>query len=291
MKVRDVSGKGAAEVLDLDCSRPLPAAELGALRQALCDYPILAIREQQLSAPQQAAFSRQFGALRNEANAEFAHPDDPDVLILSNEIRPDGSAVGVVDAGDFLHSDSSHQLEPIAITILHAIRNPSRGGDTEFVNLTMVYDALPAELRHEVDGRYAFHHGSKLRNKRVAVSGSRPGAAETYARIERDNADVRQPMVRTHPETGHQALYISPRFTLRVEELEEAESDALLDRLFALMRDERFTYRHRWRAGDLVLWDNRCLNHRATGGYVLPDVRRMHRTTVAGDRPFYRPDQ
>jgi taurine dioxygenase len=98
-----------------------------------------------------------------------------------------------------------------------------------------------------------------------------------------------QPIVRTHPETGRQALYISPRFTLAIEGMEDAQAQELLDALFAFMTDKRFHYRHQWRDGDLVIWDNRCLNHRACGGYALPDIRRMHRTTIVGDKPFYRP--
>jgi taurine dioxygenase len=95
--------------------------------------------------------------------------------------------------------------------------------------------------------------------------------------------------VRTHPVSGRQALYVSPRFTLSIDGLEEAESDTLLDELFAFMGEERFRYRHHWADGDLVMWDNRCLTHRATGGYVLPDIRRMHRTTICGEPAFYRP--
>jgi taurine dioxygenase len=94
-----------------------------------------------------------------------------------------------------------------------------------------------------------------------------------------------QPVVRTHPETGRASLYVSPRFTLRIDGMAEAESEAILQRIFALMLDERFIYRHTYRDRDLVMWDNRALNHRATGGYALPDIRRMHRTTIQGDRP------
>ena len=101
--------------------------------------------------------------------------------------------------------------------------------------------------------------------------------------------DMLQPMVRTHPETGRQALYVSPRFTIGIADMPDDEAQPLLDKLFAIMLEPRFRYRHKWRDGDLVIWDNRCLNHQACGGYSLPDIRRMHRTTIRGDRPFYRP--
>jgi taurine dioxygenase len=152
--------------------------------------------------------------------------------------------------------------------------------------MTQVYAALPDDLRRAVEGRRAWHHVSKANNPRVKVSANRPGAAEYYAAQAKERDAILQPVVRTHPETGRKSLYVSPRFTLRIEGLEPAESEDVLSRIFALMEEERFIYRHTYGDGDLVMWDNRCLNHRATGGYALPDIRRMHRTTVHGDRPF-----
>lgn len=279
---------GAAEILGLDGAQPLDPRTLAELKAAWTAYPILVFRDQRLDAAQQARFSRSFGELETQINSQYVHPDDPFVLVLSNELRPDGSAIGVVDAGDFLHSDSSWSPAPVDATILYAVRNPKHGGDTEFCNMYQVYDALPAELKAKIDGRTAVHHVSKAKNPRVAISPSRPGAQEFYEKQSRELPEVHQPVVRTHPESGRQALFISPRFTLRIDGLEPAESDALLDQLFAFMADERFRYRHKWRDGDLVMWDNRCLTHRATGGYVLPDIRRMHRTTICGSPAFYR---
>lgn len=288
--VNRLSEIGAAEVVGLDCSKPLSPADLATLKQAFQDNPVLVIRDQSLTAKQQGVFSRQFGPLESQDQKNYTHPDDDDVLILSNEIRPDGTAVGIVDAGDFWHSDSSHHDEPCQATILYSVRNPARGGDTEFCNMYMVYEALPDDLKRQVEGRYAIHHVSKTRNRRVSISPDRPGAKDYYERRATETREVRQPLVRTHPQTGRQALYISPRFTIGIADMDDSEAQALLDRLFAtFVRERRFQYRHKWRDGDLVMWDNRCLNHRACGGYGLPDIRRMHRTTIVGDRPFYRP--
>jgi taurine dioxygenase len=287
LTLRELEYGGAAEVTGLDCARPLSADDLAAVNEAFWDYPILAIRDQRLSPQQQVAFTRQFGELEDTTNARYAHPDEPLVLVLSNELGPDGLPVGVPDAGDFLHSDLSTRPNPSKATILHAIKTPSRGGDTEFVNLYRVYESLPAELKRRVDGKYAFHHTSKLKNPRVAISGDRPDAAEYYASLEATQPDVRQPVVRTHPETGRQALYVSPRFTLRIDGMEPDASEALLRELFAQMKP--LVWRYKWQPHDLVMWDNRCLNHRATGGYVLPDTRRMHRTSLMGDPAFYDP--
>ena len=289
-RVNRLSETGAAEVIGLDCSKPLSRDDLAVLKQAFLDNPVLVIRDQSMSAKQQGVFSRQFGPLETQDQKDYVHPEDEDVLILSNEIRPDGTAVGIVDAGDFWHSDSSHHEEPCQATILFSVRNPARGGDTEFCNMYMVYEALPADLKRQVEGRYAIHHVSKTRNRRVTISPDRPGAKDYYERRATETHEVRQPLVRTHPQTGRQALYISPRFTIGIADMDETEAQALLDRLFTtFVRERRFQYRHKWRDGDLVMWDNRCLNHRACGGYGLPDIRRMHRTTIVGDRPFYRP--
>ncbi len=288
-RVNKLSDAGAAEIVGLDCAQPLDPATLAALNRAILDYPIVAIRDQTLSPKQQAAFSRQLGSLEAQDRKTYCHPDDPDILILSNEIRPDGTAVGIVDAGDFWHSDSSHLEEPCKLTLLYAVRNPRQGGDTEYCNLYQVYDALPADLKRQVTGRYGIHHISKLRNPRVTVSAARTDAKDYYKQREHATKDMLQPMVRTHPETGRQALYVSPRFTIGIADMPDDEAQPLLDKLFAIMLEPRFRYRHKWRDGDLVIWDNRCLNHQACGGYSLPDIRRMHRTTIRGDRPFYRP--
>ena len=290
-KINRISEIGVAEIIGLDCAMPLAPADFAALQQAFSENPVLVIRDQHLTAAEQAAFSRQFGPLEEQDQKNYTHSDDQDVLILSNEMRPDGSAVGIVDAGDFWHSDSSHKEEPTRATVLYAVRNPSRGGDTEFCNMYMAYDALPAELKREIAGREAIHHVSKTKNPRVTISPDRPGAKDYYERREGETQEVRQPIVRTHPVTGRQALYISPRFTIGIVGMDDAKAQPLLDRLFdSFLRQRGFQYRHTWRDGDLVMWDNRCMNHRACGGYGLPDIRRMHRTTIVGDRPFYRPE-
>lgn len=288
LNVHELDYDGAAEVTGLDCTRPLAPDDLAALNAAFLRYPILAIRNQQLTPAQQVVFSRQFGAIEDTGNDRYIHPDEPHVLVLSNEVDDKGQPLGIADAGDFLHSDLSPRPEPSKMTILQAIKNPSRGGDTEFVNMYNVYDALPDELKREINGRSAWHHTSKLKNPRVAISGDRPDAAEYYRSLEARVPDVLQPVVRTHPETGRQALYVSPRFTLRIDGMDAGASETLLSKLFAVMRDKRFLWRYKWHDHDLVMWDNRCLCHRATGGYVLPDTRRMHRTSIAGDRAFYR---
>lgn len=288
MKVTPVSETLGAEITGIDLSSPLGDEAWAALYRAFLDHQVLVVRDQNMTPLQQVAFSERFGSLELPDNKSHVISDDPHVMILSNELRPDGSAVGVVDGGDFWHSDSSHHAVPSKITLLQSVKNPAKGGDTEYCNMYAVYDSLPEETRQRLDGLVGIHHVSKTKNKRVTISPNRPGAKDFYESQARNHVPVRQPLVLEHPETGRKAVYASPRFTIGIEGLSEAEADPILDDLFSRINDRKrpYHYRHKWRDRDFVMWDNRCLCHRAVGGYGLPDVRRMYRTVVAGDRPF-----
>jgi taurine dioxygenase len=277
----------AAEILGVDLSRPLDDATFAQIEQAFHNHQVIAIREQKISPQNQVAFTRRFGDVEPHNTIEFVIPETPQVLILSNDVH-DGKPLGVIDAGDYWHSDSSHRKIPSKATILHSLKNPSAGGDTLFANMYLAYETLPGDVKRRIEGLQGIHAASKLKNKRVEVSKDRPGAADFYAsRLGRP--DVTHPIVMVHPATGRKALYISPRFTIGIADMQDSEAQPLLEKLFAIMLEPRFHYRHKWQDGDLVIWDNRCLNHQACGGYRLPDIRRMHRTTIRGDRPFYRP--
>ena len=307
-------GTGAAEVVGLDCSKPFTADVLSAVKQEYLENPVLVFRQQALSPPELAAFGRHFGrlesygnplasgkadkgknqtaALRQTDNREtpdqtlYQSPEDPDVLIMTNEIRGDLPVIGIVDNAEMWHSDGSHKPEPYQAIIVNVVRNPAIGGDTEFCDLRAVYDALTPQIRAVLNGLSAFHHWSKSLNPRFA--GSLDAVAlEEGRRIASLIPEMRQPLVRTHPDTGRPALYLSPRFTLRIDQVAKEQSDALLRELFAFMDDPRFHYRHEWREGDLMIWDNRCTNHRVRS-YASDDIRCRYRVTVAGDRPFFR---
>jgi taurine dioxygenase len=289
ISVNEISPAGAVEVVGFDC-RNAAAADFERLRQTFFAHPIVCIRDQTLSPREQADFARRWGPLETQDRSAYCHPDDHDVLVLSNERRADGSQVGIVDAGDFWHSDSSHIQDPCLITMLYSIKNPTQGGDTHFLNMVQVYQALPDEMKRRIEGRNAIHHVAKTLNPRVSVSTEREAAVDYYKAREKETKPVTQPMVRTHPVTGEQALYISPRFTIAIEGMPDAEAQPLLDDLFRFMfSNPAWQYTHKWKDGDFVFWDNACLNHMAGGGYHYPDTRRMHRTTIAGERPFYRP--
>jgi taurine dioxygenase len=310
-------GTAAAEILGLDCSQPFSDQMFQIVESAFLDYPVLVFRDQILSATDVARFGRRFGQLEgygnpapttgNKAEAPkpqlaalreidgretpdlrlYVSPENADVLIMSNEIRSDLNAIGIVDNAETWHSDASHRAQPCKAIILYAIRNPSVGGDTEFCDMGAVYNSLTAALKAELTGRTASHHWSKSKNPRFA------GALDAAARQEGERIaslvpEMRQPVVRAHPQTGRPALYVSPRFTLRIEGVSQERSEMLLAEIFALAEETRFRYRHEWRNNDLVIWDNRCLNHRVRF-FPTHDVRRRLRVSIAGDQPFYAP--
>ena len=304
-------GPTAAEIYGLDCAQAIDPSTLRALKQAFLTYPALIFRDQVLSAPELATFGRLFGTLEtyekaaakvarpqlatlHETSARttpdqmlYLHPKDFGVLIMTNEALRDLTAVAVIDNAECWHSDGSHKPEPYQAIALHILQNPAAGGgDTEFCDLRLMYDALPADDRRLLAGLTATHHWSKSLNPRFA--GVLDNAArEEGARIAAMIPPAHQPVVRTHPETGRPALYLSPRFTLCIDGAPPDASQAILNELFALMDDPRFCYRHQWRERDLMIWDNRCLNHRVHA-YAANDVRRRHRITIGGDRPYYR---
>ena len=147
------------------------------------------------------------------------------------------------------------------------------------------YEGLPDELKQKLEGRRAIHAVSKYKNKRVVASARRPDAQEQYTK-QMQIPDVLHPLFRTHPVTGRKALFVSQRFTIGIEGMSEEEADPILDFLFEFQTRPEFVYYHHWKDADLVMWDNRCVIHRATGGFAYPDVRLMHRTVIAGDAPY-----
>ena len=283
MQILRLGSTMGAEItgIDLNC---LTSREFDEIRDGFHAHKVIAIRDQNLSPAAQLAFSRRFGTLEDQLNAHYTIDGYPEVLVLSNDVR-DGKPVGLVDGGDFWHSDSSHREYPSMATILFSVQNPSTGGDTEFADMAAAHEALPEAMKGRIAPLRGIHAVSKLRNKRVQISPRRPDGKDFYER-QKAIPDQIWPLVRSHPVTGQLALYLSPRFTIGIEGMAQAEADDILDALFEHQIRPEFVYRHKWQDRDLVMWDNRCVIHRATGGYDYPDVRTMHRTVVAGDKPF-----
>ncbi len=282
MKIQKLSGTFGAEVADIDLKEQLSEDDLEVLKQAFVDHQVLIFHDQQIEPHHQLAFSKHFGPVQKLYAEEHRIPDCPEVVVLTNEMS-DGKPVGVVAAGDYWHSDLSPNKTPGLATFLYARKLPSEGGDTEFADMHAAYDALPNETKKQIENLRGLHAISKLKNPRVEVT--RPGGTEYYKK-QNSIPDQAHPMVRTHPVTGRKSLYVSLRFTIGIEGMDDAKAQPLLDELFDQQVKSEFIYRHKWQIDDLVMWDNRSVNHRASGGYDIGDIRRIHRTSTLGDEPF-----
>ena len=270
-----------AEVTGLDLSQPLADDDFKRIHRAHLDHHVVVFRDQRITPDQQISFSRRFGPLQIHVLHQFQLTGRPEILIVSNVLE-DGKPIGLGDAGHFWHSDLSYKETPSLGSLLHAQELPAEGGDTLFANMHLAWDTLPQALHDAVEGRSAEHTYLAKYAELQKRSPWRPNlSAEQIAEVK----PVVHPIIRTHPETGRKALFVSEHFTTRVIGLPEDESRDLLQALFEhSVRDEHI-YRHVWREHDLVFWDNRSLMHLASG---TPDHlrRKMYRTTIEGDTPF-----
>lgn len=289
LKFEPLSPTIGAEVVGLDIPGGVTDAVFSAVRDAFHRHQILLFRDQNLSESQHIEFSRRFGELEIHPARQYLMPGYPEILVLSNERKADGTRVSIADGGIDWHSDLSFVAEPSLGSLLYAIKvpdDPSVHQDTEWASMYHAYESLPESLRLKLDGLQAVHVFDQDSNPRLPPADTRFRDKHT-SDLKSRTPPVSHPLVRTHPVTRRKVLYCSIRFTIGIENLPKAEGDALLDELFAHQARLGGGYRHLWRAGDLMLWDNRCTNHRAVGSVVpLPHIRRMQRTTVRGDRPF-----
>lgn len=269
------------EIVGLDLSQPLSEESFAEVRKAFLDAKVLVFRNQQALTPEQhIAFSRRFGELQIHVLKEFHLPGHPEILVVSNVVENDRK-IGLGDAGRYWHSDLSYKDEPSLGSLLHAQELPRIEGDTLFADMYAAYETLPKEIKQRIAGRRAEHSYTLKYDALRAKSDARnPLTPEQLAQVK----PVTHPVVRTHPETGRKALFISEGFTSRIEGLSEGESEELLKFLFAHSTQPALTYRHQWQPGDLVFWDNRAVIHLAVG---CPPTERstLYRTTVKGDRP------
>jgi taurine dioxygenase len=275
MHSEKLGGHMAAAVSGLDLNQA-DARTYADLLDALHENLVLCVRDQKLApVPFRDAMAR-FGTpvLRKQLAAT---PDCAEVNIISSEDRDElGDGKKLVNGASW-HTDDSFMREPCSLTMLYGVVVPSRGGDTQFTNMYAAYEALPAETKARIDGLQVIH---KYQSSRQTNRVSRRPANEMAAMPE-----ATHPLVRTHPATGRKALYLNANRMEQIVGLERSESDALLDTLIAHAIEPRFQYRHVWRQGDVVIWDNRCTMHKANADYPEGERRLMHRVVVAGTAP------
>lgn len=266
----------AAAVIGIDLNRLPDAATQGALTRVLHDNLVLCIRGQKLAPVPFRNAMAQFGVpVPRKQLAQT--PECAEVNIISSEDRDVlGDGKKIVNGANW-HTDDSFMREPCSLTMLYGVVVPSSGGDTQFTNMYEAYADLSPEVKARIDGLQVVHKYSSSR--KLSRISTRP--TEEMAAM----PEATHPLVRTHPETGRKSLYLNPNRMEEIVGLERAESDRLLDELIAHSTQAKYQYRHVWRQGDIVIWDNRCTMHKANADYPEGERRLMHRVIVAGTAP------
>jgi taurine dioxygenase len=276
MRCEDLSSHMGAAASGIDLNHAPDPATKSALLQALHRSLVLCIRNQDLAPAAFRDAMTMFGTpVRRTQIAQ--HRDCADVNIISSSDRDElGDGKRLVN-GAHWHTDDSFMREPCSLTMLYGVVIPSTGGDTQFANMYAAYDDLPSGVRDRIDGLKVVHkYHSSRKGGRIA---KRPAAEMAVM------PDAVHPLVRIH-ETGRRALYLNPNRMEQVVGLDRAESDRLLDDLIAHATQPKYQYRHKWRRGDVVIWDNRCTMHKANADYPDGEERVMHRIVVAGTAPI-----
>jgi len=286
--VRKCDAALGAEIV-FDLSRPIDQATFAEIEGIFHDNIVVFYRDQHLTNEQHIAFSRRFGELEIHIVKKYLLPDYPEILLVSNIKNDAGEHVGLADAGFTWHSDTSYRKNPSRCSLLYAKEVPHRDGkplgDTVFANCILAYEALPEMMKRRLAGAKAIHRYSMRR--RIDNS---PRPKLTAAQLA-ETPDIAHPIVRTHPYTGRKALYVTAGECIGIvlpnsEEMPEDEALDLIAELDAHCVRPEFCYRHSWRVGDLVMWDNASAMHLAICDYALPERRLMQRTTVIGSEPF-----
>ncbi len=277
VKLRPLTPTFGAEVVGVDPGLEMDEDTFRAVEKAWYDHSILLFRGLKMTPEQHIAFTRRLGPLHIMTPLHFNMPNHPEILVIGNA-QEEGKPIGLARAGMGFHSDGEDKAVPNAGSFLHGVQVPPEGGDTLFSDMYAAWDELPEATKRRVAGRSACY--SRVRLHHVHY----PHLPALTEEQKRDRPDVWHPIARRHPATGRTSLFIG-RWACEVEGMDAEEGKALIDELIAFSQQPRFIYRHVWRAGDAMLWDNRCTQHCATGFDESKYTRRMQRTTLEGTTP------
>jgi taurine dioxygenase len=279
LQIRPASEHVGAEITDVNLAASLSNGAFEKIENAYNRYSLLIFRDQELSPEQQIAFARRFGELEISPRTQFALPGYPEILVLSNIIE-NGKPIGNADAGRTWHTDMSYTKTPPRGSLLYAREIPTENsralGDTVFASTAAAFESRPKHEQASLLGLRAIHRGSA---KKYA-----PGSK--LADMVKDIPDVEHPVIRTHPATGRKAIYVCEGECVGIRGMADQESLPLIKMLADLVTRPEFCYRHQWRVGDLLMWDNAATQHLAISDYQLPLRRLMHRVTVNGTVPI-----
>ena len=276
IEIRPVTPAIGAEIHGVDLAKPLGDGTFETLHSALLEHLVIFFRDQTMTPDQQVAFAERFGPIEEPHPVFDVLDENPKVTVL--ETQGEGGPYN-----DSWHTDVTFKERPAMGTILLGRDVPACGGDTLFASLYAAYDALSEPMKEFLKGLTASHDFiHSFGNTVMKKSGP-----ERYMELQKEYPAVSHPVIRTHPETGRPMLFVNETFTVKINELAQEESGALLTMLVNHVKRPEFQVRFRWQQNSIAFWDNRCTQHYANKDY-LPQHRLMHRITLLGDEPFYR---
>jgi len=264
-----------AEVSGLDFRKPIEPQDRDILNRAFGNHHVLVVRDQRFTPDQFKSATALFGELQPHDKKEHHVPGHPDVSYVSNDEFVNGRRI---IPGETFHTDHSNHPRPPKATTLFAVALPSHGGDTQYVNMHSAYDDLPAETKQKIDGLKALH---------VYLSKYSPrplGHLTEESRRKLPPPGI-HPLVRTHPENGRKALFLNPVRMESIVGMDDQVALALIDDLMRHATQKKYEYRHKWRHGDWVLWDNRSVMHQANPDYDMNERRYLYRLMLKGEAP------
>jgi taurine dioxygenase len=262
-----------AEIHGLDLSRPVDDDTFRAFEAALIEHKVLYLRDQHIDTARHVEIGRMFGEL--EVHPFRPEGAFPEIMVLDN--HRDNPVLST----DVWHCDTTFRECPTRYSILRCLEIPGVGGDTLWADMCAAYDALSEAMKRFIDGLQAVHDFKNFR----ALYGKSDEDQRKLHRMEELYPNPTHPVVRTHPVTGRKAIFVNPQFTLRIVGMNDDESQALLNLLYAQVHVPEYQFRLRWKPGTMTFWDNRCTQHYAANDYY-PNRRHMERVAVIGDRPY-----
>jgi taurine dioxygenase len=273
--VTPLTGHTGAEVVGLDFREPLDAETRATLNEAFAEHHVLVMRDQQFAPDEFKTAAQVFGELQPHDKKEHHVPGHPDVYYVSNDEIVNGRRI---IPGETFHTDHSNHPRPPKATMLYAVELPSKGGDTQYVNMHDAYDDLPAETKARIDGLKAVH-------VYLSKYSPRPLGAISNDSLRDVPPPGVHPLVRIHPDNGRKALYLNPVRIESIVGLEDGEALKLIGDLMRHATQKKYEYRHQWRYGDWVIWDNRSVMHQANPDYDMNERRYLYRLMLKGEVP------
>ena len=271
IEIRRVTGAIGARVTGVDLRQPLDDGTVADIRKALLDYEVLIFRDQPVTPEQHIQFALSFGELHKPA-IRTKHSQWPEINVL-DQVNARG------EGADNWHNDNTYVAVPPMGSVLHLVQAPPVGGDTCFASMTAAFDRLSAPMQRMLCELTAVHDVTKSLTKALAYG----HLNADFDEMRKQMPPVRHPVIRTHPETGRKAIFVNPNSTVRIDDVSEAESDAILGFLYTHVKSPEFQCRVEWDESTIVFLDNRSCQH-----YAVPDYderRVLHRVTIKGDRP------